>query len=703
MAKQNLKAYQRKRDFSKTPEPKGRSSKSKKGDLRFVVQWHHASRPHFDLRLEFDGVFKSWAVPKGPSLNPHDRRLAVFVEDHPLEYGSFEGIIPEGNYGAGTVMVWDSGTYVERNSKDRNQSQSAMLKGLEKGHMTFVVKGKKINGEFALVRLKGEDGKNWLLLKKHDSFASSKRNQNFEETSVKTGRTMDEIREQAEKKGAIWLSKRKTKPTPKPVARKTKPAASKQDPMPRKVKPMLATSAREAPEGKDWIFEPAQDGLRAIAEVENKTVHLYSRSGLGFEKKFPQVVQSLKDLKLHAVLDGEIIKNKSKHIFSVFDILYADGKDLRKTPLRERKKILEKNLKGNSLVQITPNSEKAGSDEVIAKDANSFYSSGTSKDWQKFVSAAKDKKSKNKTKSKSTSTAAALEQPQLTNLDKVFWPKEGYTKGDLINYYKSAAPLILPYLIDRPQSLNRHPNGIESEGFYQKDLTGHIPRWLKTERIYSESSDKTINYALCQDERSLLYLVNLGCIELNPWFSRVPKLDHPDFLVIDLDPDGNPFNHVVEIALEVHTLLNSVGAVSFCKTSGSSGIHIGVPLGARYTFDQAREFAENVCRLLAKKFPATTSVERTPARRRKKIYLDFLQNRRGQTLAAPFCVRPKEKAPVSMPLNWTDLRPGLKPEQFHIKNAMRLMRGKPDPWKGVLGDPIDLEKCGAKLRRKTKA
>ncbi len=308
-------------------------------------------------------------------------------------------------------------------------------------------------------------------------------------------------------------------------------------------------------------------------------------------------------------------------------------------------------------------------------------------------------KSANPKSQLSTKKNLTILEPRLTNLDKIYFPDDGISKGDVINYYKSISKYILPYLKDRPQSLNRQPNGIAAKGFYQKDVTGHIPRWLKIERIFSESADKTIDYLVCQDERSLLYIANLGCIEINPWFSRITNLDNPDFMVIDLDPDGNSFKHVVDIAHQFRELLDKIGVRSFCKTSGATGIHIGVPTGAKYDFDIVRMFAETVCRIVAKKNPATTSVERNPQRRRGKIYLDFMQNRRGQTLAAPFCIRPHPGAPVSMPMEWKDLKPTIRPGDFNIYNAHRFISKADSVWRGVLGKAVNLKSCLAALNK----
>lgn len=368
----SLKVYQRKRNFDETPEPKGKKSKRalKNKKLRFVVQMHEATRLHWDLRLEFDGVFKSWAVPRGPSLNPLDQRLAVFVEDHPLEYGSFEGIIPSGNYGAGTVMLWDEGTYLERGSKDGKESQVAMKKNFEKGHLTFVLSGKKLNGEFALIKLKkSNDEKAWLLVKKRDEHSSYKRTEIPDNNSVKTGRSIEEIAAESQKKGNVWLpaKKRKEKDSPmklvktkappatKSIEKKKLPSKSSSDPMPRKIKPMIATVARGEVSGGDWVFEPKSDGLRALAEVEGKRVSLYSRSGLPFERKFPKIVDELKSLNLVAALDGDIVEGH----YIVSDILYHDGKDLRKEPLQKRKQVLEAVVSNGKYIELVSENSNA--------------------------------------------------------------------------------------------------------------------------------------------------------------------------------------------------------------------------------------------------------------------------------------------------------------------------------------------------------
>lgn len=280
---------------------------------------------------------------------------------------------------------------------------------------------------------------------------------------------------------------------------------------------------------------------------------------------------------------------------------------------------------------------------------------------------------------------------KLTNLNKIYWPKEKYTKGDVIDYYQKIAPYILPYLKDRPESLNRHPNGIAGKNFFQKDVGEMPPGWVKIEKIHSESNNKKINYLVCQNKATLVYMANLGCIEINPWNSRIGRLQHPDFMIIDLDPEKISFDNVVEVAVAVHKVLDSVKIPNFCKTSGATGLHIYVPMGAKYTYEQAKQFAHLIAILVNRKLPNITSLERHPAKRQKKVYLDYLQNNKGQTLAAPYSVRPKSGATVSTPLEWKEVKKGLSPQDFNIKNIFARIKKKGDLWKPVLGKGIDLK------------
>lgn len=287
----------------------------------------------------------------------------------------------------------------------------------------------------------------------------------------------------------------------------------------------------------------------------------------------------------------------------------------------------------------------------------------------------------------------------FTHLDKVFWPDEGYTKSDVISYYNEIYPFIGRYLKDRPESLMRTPNGIAEKGFFHKDAGLSAPDWVQTLPLFSESAEKDINYIICNDKATLLYLANLGCIEINPWNSRAKALDNPDYLVMDIDPsEGNTFEQVIETAQVIKATLDRAGAMAYPKTSGATGIHIYVPLNARYSYDQCKEFAHMIALLANDQLPEFTSLERSLSKRGKNnIYIDYLQNQRGQTLSCAYSLRPKPGATVSTPLEWREVKRGLHPSQFHIRNIVDRVNKKGDLFVGVLGKGIDMMKCIRKL------
>lgn len=290
---------------------------------------------------------------------------------------------------------------------------------------------------------------------------------------------------------------------------------------------------------------------------------------------------------------------------------------------------------------------------------------------------------------------------ELTNLQKIFWPEENITKGDVIEYYDRMYRYVLPYLKGRPQSLLRNPNGIKDKGFFQKDAGRGAPDWVKTEKIYADSSKREVEYIICDDKATLLYLANLGCIELNPWNSKVSTPDNPDFLILDLDPSGkNNYDDVVDVALAAGAVLNKAGIPSFCKTSGKSGMHIYLPLGARYDYEEVRSFAKLLATLTEEQIPEKSTLERSLSSRPKnKVYIDFLQNARGQTLASPYCLRPYPGATVSTPLDWKEVKPGLRPDRFTIHTVPQRVEKLGDVFKGILGKGFDMEKSLGKLDR----
>ncbi|MDO6391276.1 non-homologous end-joining DNA ligase [Pontibacter sp. BT731] len=512
----SLEKYNKKRNFGETPEPAGKEGHGK-GKLRFVVQRHEASTLHYDFRLEMEGVLKSWAVPKGPSLNPTDKRLAMEVEDHPFSYRTFEGVIPEGNYGAGRVAIWDEGTYHAAETDDPAMEEEYLLRGLEEGNIKFVLEGKKLRGEFTLIKMKGRQKGAWLLVKKKDEAA------------------VTEAYDSEDHLGDISMTK-PAKPAKKATAEK-------------------ATTAKKS--HKSSPEKSSRDDSKEEKEIEGQTV-------------------------------------------------------------------------------------------------------------------------------------------SFSNLDKFYWPTEGLTKGDLIAYYQGIGDVLLPYLQDRPQSLLRHPNGAEKPGFFQKDID-HTPDWVRTVALHAESTGKEVDYLVCDNKATLAYMNNLGCIQLNPWNSRLANLEKPDYLVIDLDPDENPYDEVIETTLATREVLDKAGAACYVKTSGATGMHIYVPLGARYTFEQAKQFAQLVAQKVHEQLPTLTSLERNPKSRKGKIYLDFLQNAIAQTVAAPYSVRPRTGAPVSAPLRWEEVKPGLRPTDFTMLNMPDRIRQLGDILSGVLGEGVDLEACLKKL------
>jgi len=310
-------------------------------------------------------------------------------------------------------------------------------------------------------------------------------------------------------------------------------------------------------------------------------------------------------------------------------------------------------------------------------------------------------------KKKSTTTSAEKDaglligkiKVKITNRDKIYWPKEKITKGMMIDYYQSVADYILPYLKDRPESLKRNPNGIIDKGFYHKDAGDEAPDWVKSTSIYSESTKKDVEYIICNNKATLAYLNNLGCIELNPWHSTLRSLDKPDYIIIDIDPSiKNNFEQVIETALVFKDILDKAGAECFCKTSGATGMHIYIPMGKKYTYEAARHFAEIICHLAQEQLPAFTSMERNLQKRgNNKIYLDHLQNSRGQTIASAYSLRPHPGATVSTPLLWKEVKKGMRPTDYNIHTVPLRLKKIGDIFEGVLGKAVDIKNCLDKL------
>lgn len=787
-----LRKYHAKRNFAKTPEPKGKAKEKKAGKRYFVVQEHHARALHYDFRLEIGGVMKSWAVPKGPSMNPHEKHLAVMTEDHPMEYRKFEGTIPKGEYGAGTVTIWDKGTFKPRWETDNDEKE--LKKGLKKGHLVFYLFGEKLQGEFALIKMHTAEDNAWLLVKKGDESAS--------ETVAPAFRLKD----------------------------------YPETPVPTFIKPMLCTLIDQPFSREDWIFEMKWDGYRAIGAKQGGQVQLYSRNNLDFRNKYPEVAKALEALPDNTVIDGEIVAVDKDGVpkfealqnwgkgpegelrFYVFDLLWFKGHDVRDAPLLERKQLLRDVIPENSSIHYSDHIKEKGEkffekvqkqhlEGMVAKRTDSTYGSGKrGPDWLKIKTHLRQevviggfteprgsrqhlgalvvgiyegdefvyvghsgggipdearrslRQQLEKIEQKTSPFAVepkpnapvhwvkpqivcemsfsewthenSMRQPvfeglrpdkkphevhkeqpssknqpepdshkignlNLTHLSKVFWPEKGYTKGDLINYYESISDYILPYLKDRPQSLLRHPNGYSGMNFFQKDITFNLPKGEKTKPITNKG--ETVNYLVCTSKQSLLLTAQLGCIELNPWSSRVKNLDKPDWGVIDLDPEGVRFSTVVKVALKAHEICQHLDIPLYPKTSGKTGIHLYIPMGGKYTYEQVKDFIHLIAMEINKQLPDITSLERLPVKRKNRVYLDYLQNNKGQTLSSAYSVRPTKDASVSAPLKWEEVTLELKPSDFTIKNMPDRLKKVGDLWKPVTGKGINMKKILRKI------
>ena len=831
----DLKLYRRKREPDATPEPMGEETPRRgvaPGAPRlFVVQQHAARRMHWDLRLEIDGVLVSWAVPKGPTRDPSERRLAVRTEDHPFEYLDFEGVIPDGNYGAGAMIVWDQGVY-------RTVDGDPPAAGLAAGKLDLVLEGHKLRGRFALVRTRGGEGKEWLLLRKGEPPTEPGDWIETDPESVLSGLTVAELgdgrRVDAELDEALGGAR---------APRRTLESGE--------MRPMLAATGDGPFSREGWLFELKYDGVRVLAEKRSDTeVRLLARTGADRSDVYPEITYAVSQLPLAScVLDGEIVALDERGrpsferlqrrftqrdpaliergraevpiVYYVFDVLAVGGRDVRALPLAERKTLLERFAPANGVVRFADHvdgdgerlfeaAEAHGMEGVVAKRADSRYASGRrSRDWLKvkvprtvhlvIAGLVPGKGSRRSLGSLAgawwrggelvwagnvgsglrerdvdelldwadahgadgppfaireglprdvrwvqpkrvfragytevtssgllrhpvfrgfaddvspeacTAPEARLPEPELaraapapraaelrvTRPEKVFWPVEGYTKGDLLAYYQEVWPWIAPYLARRPVVLTRYPDGIDGKSFYQKNAPDWTPEWATHQRI--EGTD----YFVCDDLRTLLHVVNSGAIPLHVWSARVDALDRPDWAILDLDPKEAPFGHVVEIARFLHRLLRGLGAPHFVKTSGQAGLHVLVPLGGALDHEQARSLAEVLARVVCAELPELATVTRPVAARGDKVYVDFLQNGHGKLIAAPLCVRPRPGAPVSMPLRWTQVTARLDPSRFTIRTAPARLRKDGDPVLGVLGEPADvgglLEALAARL------
>ena len=830
---------------------------------------------HFDLRLELEGTLKSWAVPKGPSTHVEEKRLAVHVEDHPLEYGSFEGVIPAGNYGAGSVIVWDRGWF-------RSFKPEDPLEQYARGKMELELFGYKLRGRWTLVRM-GKKEKEWLLLKKADSAATTDLEaiDRYPE-SVISGLTVEEMRDVPGTLAAVR-------------ERVASLGAPKRAVAPRDVSLTLATLAPRPPAGDDWCFEIKYDGVRALAYRHRDEVLLLGRSGEEITVRYPEVTAGLRSLATpHFLLDGEIIAedengrpsfqllqarmglSRPRDIEAAmtrvpvrglfFDCLALEGHDLRKLPLSARKELLARVVPPLGPVQrcdhVVGHGEaffaavsEMGLEGVVAKRLSGPYPGRRSPDWikvkcdrrQEFViggfsdpqgsrggfgalhvgqyegedlvyvtkvgtgfdtadlegiaktlapiaretspfvrrspgprgnhwveprlvcevrftewtddgglrhptflglrpgrrpedcrrdapvnletaaeagvspplepdasnSLRRARKSAKAPSAKAPAprapaprapaTAAAPDRTvRVTNLKKIFWPADGYTKGDLIGYYEGIAPRLLPYLRDRPVVLTRYPDGIEGKSFFQKDAPVFVPDWIRTVMVRAEDVKRDIRYFVIDDLESLRYVANLATIPLHVWSARTSSLEKPDWLVLDLDPKEAPFAHVVRVARALKKILDEIGLPSCVKTSGATGLHVLLPMGRRYTHEETRTFARLLAMLTVDQVPEIATVTRAIRGRSGKVYVDFGQNGRGNTIVAPYSVRPLPGAPASCPLRWDEVSARLDPSRFTIRTIPERFEQMDDPVIEVFGAGVDVARTIGKIERRMK-
>ncbi len=825
----SLDVYKRKRRFEETPEPEGKVKKTLHPS--FVIQKHRATRLHYDFRLEMEGVLRSWAIPKGPTLNPAEKRLAMETEDHPVDYGDFEGIIPKGNYGAGNVIIWDKGSYEMVDPATPEQ-------GWKKGKLHFVLKGKKLKGEWVLVRGSREP-RQWIFFKVRDVHASAEIDITAERPeSVVSGRLIEELGENRKHRSKHWVT---------PIERELEALGMKRQgrsPIPKIHQPMLATLTEKPFSHPDWLFELKLDGIRAIAVKDAGKVEMWTRNAKSLAYRFPTLAQALADLPADAAaLDGEIValdENGHSHFsliqprihlsgakdiaradqeipvyFYAFDLLYLNGYNLMKFPLIERKAALRKLIPENhGWVRYVDHVEENGLEffkavsersleGIVAKQKRSQYQQARSRSWLKIKTQRTDhfvvggwtpgegtrkyfgalllglygngeleyvgrvgggfddrtlKEASEELKPLVTKKCPFKETPSdvrkatwvrphlvcevrfgewtpdqklrapifqgfrddldprqcrledslpqergqrgltplapiaFTNIDKVFWPKDGYTKGDLIDYYDRISPHIIPHLLDRPLVFERFPDGIDGPSFYQKDAPDHTPDWIRTKEIWSEDTGRYIRYFIGATREQLLYIANTGNIQQNPWMSRVQHLDYPDYLVFDLDPVDAPYSTVQKVAIVLKDILDELGLRGYPKTSGASGIHVHLPvLENTFTYEDVRLFAAAVASIMVQRVPELATIERVVRKRKKHlVYVDYLQNIRGKTVASVYSPRPRAGAPVSTPLKWEEFRRPIHPGAFTIKTIFKRLDKFGDLFEKALTDRQDI-------------
>lgn len=857
-----LLPYRQKRDPSVTNEPFGtatsRGDSTHAGD--FVVHLHAATRRHYDLRIQVGSTLKSFAVPRGPSLNPKDRRLAVHTEDHPIEYLDFEDVIPDGNYGAGPMIVWDIGRvrYLEKSAEE----------GLKAGKLDFLLFGRKLQGRYALVDTTARvvpppKQAQWLLLKKADSHCLENGEQLIESEpeSVLSGLRVEQLLQKAALAEELLAEARQKGARVRAVNYVS-------------AIPMLCANDGATLEDPERLYELKLDGVRILAERRKQEVRLRYRSQRSASDSYPEIARALKSAFVDDfVVDGEIVsfddrgkpnfqrlaprihahkpydvKRASAEVpvvFLVFDLLQLGPYDLTELPLVERKRLLARLFPGRGLVRHLDHiaqqgtalfqlCEQRGMEGVVSKLSQGVYRFGPNRsgDWVKHkcsrdaefvvvgwvaakgapsqigalelgsyrgsvcvyrgrvgsgfsadtlknlaerlselrseswlaegeplkiepgkqrhpcrpelvisvsflewteegrirmgvyrgirddvelrqcIAAPEDERldalleapleaeQVGPDASDSPPRKSAARRVQLSNLNKVFWPEEGYTKGDLLQYYELVAPALLPHLAQRPIMLVRHPDGIAGKSFYQWNTPKGTPSWIQTLQLRDEEQEgKDVTTFLVDDLDSLLYIINLGCIPIHVLACQQATREFCDFLTVDFDIGDQPFKHAVILALSLKELLAELGLEGFPKTSGQSGLHVMIPVGPAVPFAAAKAMVELIGRLLQLRHPEVSTMERRISGRGDRVYIDTGQTGRSRTIVAPYSVRAHPRASVSTPLSWEEVHLALKPEEWTMFTVPLRLSERGDVMAGLLTATPDVPAAISKLER----
>jgi bifunctional non-homologous end joining protein LigD len=894
----SLEQYWKKRDFARTPEPAGGPA-ARSFQPRFVVQRHRATRLHYDFRLEIGGVLVSWAVPRGPSMRPLERRMAARTEDHPIEYLDFEGVIPRGEYGGGDVIVWDIGTW------EPEAETADAVAAIAAGELKFVLHGERLQGRFVIVRTSGrgrgaaaerDDADQWLLIHKADATADPTWDIDAFPTSVHSGRTNDEVRTGVP---AMWDSSK-----PAGEAR-IDLAAAVDAPLPAFIPPMLATPVDTPFSDPDWLFEMKLDGYRVEAVVDRGTVRLWTRNRQDAARYFPELASGRADWlqAQSAIVDGEVValdaagnadfsllqdrtglkglgvhrgdrrpdedgtteRPRAPLVYQLFDLLFLDGRSLLGVPLEDRKRLLRRVVRDTGSVRYLAHVDEDGEDlhaaaaahgveGIIAKLKRSTYDPGKrSRAWLKvkvrreqelvvvgfetgkgthadlgalLVATHEDGAfryagevgsgidTRTRTALRARLDALATEVPtvsdpprslglhwvepriviraefaewtsdgllrqaafkgfeperdpvrvtrerpldttrartaaertrrrparsathqepnmptlpagpalsatptelaaldamgkggawevggftvNLTNLDKVLWPGPGYTKRDLVRYDVTIAPLILPYLRERPLNTDRWPDGVTGHHFWQKQIPSHAPAWVARWDYPEAGKDQSHTYVVADRVATMAWLANQAVIDLHPWTSRLPDYMHPTYALIDIDPgERTTWDEVLVLARLYRTALGHLSVRGYPKTTGKRGIQVWVPVRPGYTWRETSDWVEGISRAVGAAVPDLVSWDWAKSDRGGKARLDYTQNTPIKTLVAPYAVRPVAAAGVSAPITWDELEdPALRPDRWDLRTMPARVAEVGDLFEGALVFDQELPKLG---------